>query len=704
MTGTPDPASHQALVLVVDDDDMERILIREALENAGFLVEEAVNGVDGVKATEAHRPDLVFLDVFMPEMDGFDSCSAIRKLPGGEHLPILMVTGADDTESIKRAYDVGATDFMAKPINWPLLGHRVRYLYRASEAFRQSVESQAELAEAQRIAQLGSWKLDALTSHLECSHEALRILAWDDPSQLNHLQILLDHIHPDDQQKVRSAIDDATEAESRLDLDFRLVRPDSSIRCITARAQPVDSSASRSIVFKGTFQDITERKRTEAELHHLAHHDSLTDLPNRVLFQERLEHALARSARDQTLVAVHCLDLDHFKDVNDTLGHAFGDRLLQDVAERLLGQVRGADTVARLGGDEFAVIQCQIKDPQHPKKLSDRLVECVSRPFHIDGHEILISASIGITLYPDDAADAEQLLVKADIAMYRAKAKGRNGSCFFVAGMDEAIRQRKDLERDLRLGLEEGWFEIHYQPQITADNGAMIGAEALLRMRHPERGLLSPQDFIPLAEDTGLIVPIGSWILRTACAQAAAWHAEGNFLRVAVNLSPMQFRQAGLVTTVRTALHEANLAPEYLELEITESMLMHDTANAVEVLQQLRHLGVNIAMDDFGTGYSSLSYLKLFPFDRIKIDRSFVRELADDQEAAVIVKAIVALGHSLNMQTTAEGVETPAQLSYLKNESCDEIQGYYFGRPMAADQFNRMLHATEAGVATPQSR
>jgi diguanylate cyclase (GGDEF)-like protein len=697
MTGTPDPASDKALVLVVDDDDIERVLIREALENAGFHVEEAAHGAEGVEAARALRPDLIFLDVFMPEMDGFDACAAIRKLRGGQHLPILMVTGADDTESIERAYQVGATDFMAKPINWPLLGHRVRYLWRASQAFRDSIEGRAELAEAQRIAQLGSWRLDLQTDQLRFSSEAHHILGWDEANAPATLTALLDYVPWEDRDRVRSAIEEAIASHGQLDLDFRFARSDDVVLSIAARANRVDDDADQHAALKGTFQDITERKRTEAKLDHLAHHDALTDLPNRVLFKDRLKHALARAARDQTLVAVHCLDLDKFKDINDTLGHAVGDRLLQAVADRLLAEVRGADTVARLSGDEFAVIQVGIDHPDHPRNLSDRLVESLSRPFDVNGHDLLVSASVGVALFPADDEDGEQLLMKADIAMYRAKAEGRNCCRFFVTGMDDAVRERKALERDLRLGLEEGWFEVHYQPQVVAENGQVIGAEALLRLRHPERGLLSPEEFIPLAEDTGLIVPIGSWVLRAACAQAARWHAAGNPLRIAVNLSPVQFRQAGLVTTVRSALQESTLPPEYLELEITESMLMQDAVSAVDILRQLRHLGVNIAMDDFGTGYSSLSYLKLFPFDRIKIDRSFVRELANDKDAAAIVRAIVALGHSLDMQTTAEGVETPAQLSYLRGEACDEIQGYYFGRPMPADQFDGLLQTKVDG-------
>lgn len=514
-----------ALVLVVDDDDIERILTRETLENAGFSVEEAINGAEAVEEARDLRPDIVVLDVFMPEMNGFEACAAIRRLPGGEHIPILVVTSGNDTDSIEQAYNVGATDFMAKPINWPLLGHRLRYIDRASRAFRESVEGRAELAEAQRIAQLGSWQLDVQADLIRCSVEVRNIFDWDGALLPMRLETLLDRVHLEDRDHVRSVIQDAIADQGRLDLDFRIVRSDGSIRSVAARAQLISGGNDQRPIFKGTFQDITERKQTEAKLNYLAHHDALTGLPNRVLFHDRLKQALARASRDASLVAVFCLDVDHFKDVNDTLGHAVGDRLLQGTADRLLSEVRGADTVTRLGGDEFAVIQVGINRPRHAEILSDRLVESLARPFPIDGHEVLISASVGVTIFPTHAEDPEQLLINADIAMYRAKADGRSCCRFFVTGMDEAVRERKKLEHDLRQGLEEDWFEIHYQPQVVAESGAIIGAEALLRFRHPERGLLLPQDFIPLAEDTGLIVPIGTWTLRAACAQAAESHA-----------------------------------------------------------------------------------------------------------------------------------------------------------------------------------
>lgn len=691
MADMPGAMPERALVLIADDDYGQRLLLRQALECAGFSVEEADNGVEAVAALNRVQPDVVLLDVCMPEMDGFATCEAVRRLPGGQNIPVLMVTGTDDVDSIERAYEAGATDFMSKPINWPLLGHRVRYVYRSSKAFKASVESRAELAEAQEIAQLGSWQWDIQSDLLRCSDEILRMFGWNAKSSVIAYSDLLDRIHPEDQGPVRSILEDAVRADRGLDFDFRIVLSEGRERIISARAKAVRDQLGQLPRLKGTFQDVTERKQTEAHIHHLAHHDALTDLPNRVLFRDRLEHALAKAKRDQVMVAVHCLDLDHFKEVNDTLGHAVGDRLLQAVALRVQAEVRGYDTVARLGGDEFAIIQPECDRTERADVLSKRLVAAMSRPFNIDGHEVLISASVGITLYPRDADNPDQLLMNADIAMYRAKAEGRGRGCFFVTGMDDDLRARKSLEQDLRRALAEDWLELHYQPQVSGNDGNFVGAEALLRLRHPERGLMSPADFIPLAEETGLIVPIGEWVLRTACSQAAVWQNQDMPMRVAVNLSPAQFRQPDLVGAVRRILKETGLKPNLLELEITESVLMHDTGSALDVLEQLQSLGLRIAMDDFGTGYSSLSYLKLFPFDRIKIDRSFVNELTDNKDAAAIVRAIVGLGRSLNMQTTAEGVETQTQFNYLNHEACDEMQGFFFGRPMPAEEMTLLM-------------
>ena len=453
-------------------------------------------------------------------------------------------------------------------------------------------------------------------------------------------------------------------------------------RVFNVTHQPMDDG------WLATFEDITERRRTEARMAHLAHHDALTDLPNRVLFRKRLEDALTSARRGEGL-ALLCLDLDQFKAVNDTLGHPVGDLLLRAVAVRLVERTRETDIVARLGGDEFAVVQ-SIDRPSEAAGLADRLIEMFDTPFEVAGHQIVIGTSIGIAFAPQDGVDGDELLKKADLALYRAKVDGRGICRLFHAEMDAEMQARRLLELDLRKALRARQFELFYQPVVDLHAGAVAGFEALLRWRHPERGLVSPASFIPLAEEIGLIVQIGEWVLREACATAASWPGD---IRVAVNLSAAQFKSPDLVATVSEALRDAGLPPDRLELEITETVMLQDTDATMATLHQLRALRAGIAMDDFGTGYSSLSYLRRFPFDRIKIDQSFVRELSSKRDCGAIVRAVAALSRELGMATTAEGVETREQLALLTSAGCTEVQGYLFSPAVPSGEVAGLLGA-----------
>ncbi len=446
-------------------------------------------------------------------------------------------------------------------------------------------------------------------------------------------------------------------------------------------------------LFLCTVEDISARKQSEVKIRRLAHYDALTDLPNRVLFRDRLERALARVRREGGLMGVMFLDLDRFKNINDVHGHHIGDLLLQAVSKRLRACTREVDTVARLGGDEFAIIQSALKSENGAVVLAEKIRKALSRPFMLESSEIHTSPSIGITLYQGEADKTpHELLKEADVAMYQAKSGGRNTYRFFSAKMHAETQHRRAVEKDLRLALQRQELRLHYQPLIDATSNRVTAVEALVRWQHPERGLLSPFEFIEVAEESGLIVPIGLWVLGEACRQNCAWQAAGlDKIRMNVNLSAVQFRNPELVSDVHKVLKQIGLDVRYLSLEITESLLMEHVEKTTEMLNELDQMGIELAIDDFGTGYSSLGYLKRFPVSKLKIDRSFVRDIHCDQEDAAIVRAVIALGHGLGHKVVAEGVETKEQLSYLREQGCDEVQGYFFSRPLAADDCEEFL-------------
>ena len=437
-----------------------------------------------------------------------------------------------------------------------------------------------------------------------------------------------------------------------------------------------------------THEDITEQRRSEVKIEYMAHHDALTDLANRVLLNERLEHALGSRIHREQMVAVHHLDLDQFKAVNDTFGHPAGDKLLKMVADRLRGLVRATDTIARMGGDEFAIVQAPIKDPAEATVLAQDIIRLLGEPFEIDGHQAVIGVSIGIAVGPGDGLRPDRLLRNADLALYRAKGDGRGIFCFFQPAMDLQMQTRRLMEQDLRKALPAGEFELYYQPVVNLASNEISGFEALIRWNHPQQGLVSPGEFIPLAEEIGFIVPMGEWVIREACATAAGWPGDAS---VAINISAVQFRNPGLMQVIVGALASSGLHPTRLEIEITETVLLQNKETTLAVLHQLRALGVRIALDDFGTGYSSLTYLQCFPFDKIKIDRSFVKDITENTGSLNIVRAVAALATGMGMTATAEGVETREQLDSITSEGCTEMQGFLFSRPLPAREIERLF-------------
>ncbi|MCP3871282.1 MAG: EAL domain-containing protein [Gammaproteobacteria bacterium] len=701
------------LVLVVDDEDYMRFLVGESLDQAGFDVIEAGNGEESLKMFQEHRPSIVLMDVMMPGMNGFETCAELRKSPGGDHVPVLMITGLEDIDSINRAYSVGATDFIGKPINYPLLGHRVRYLLRASDAIKKLIGSERRLADAQRIARMGYWDWDAKTDRLTLSPQIYKTLGISEQEPITSFQQLMSWVHDSDKAAVEAWFDDAATTGESTNITHRATSPDGTEPYIRQQVEALCDDG-EVVELYGTLQDITELHEAEVRIHKLAYFDSLTGLPNREFFKERVALSISIARRHDRQMALLFLDLNNFKRINDTLGHRVGDLLLVATAERLTKSMRATDMVtrddqldklenlARLGGDEFTVLLSELDRSEDAGRIARRIIDVLSEPVILEGHEVYVTPSIGISVYPADGETAEELLKNADMAMYYAKRNTKELYQYYNQSMNEFALRRLTVENNLRKAIERNELTLNYQPQMDVANGGVSGMEALLRWNSKALGRVGPDDFIPLAEETGLIIPIGEWVLRTACHQAKEWIDKGHqFSRVAVNVSAVQFSEPDFVQLVRDILDETQLAPNALELEVTESLLMRNAERAIETLNHLKALGVQLAIDDFGTGYSSLSYLKQFPIDRLKIDKAFVRDVDTDPDDAAIAKAVIAMAGSMDLKVIAEGVENSEQMTFLRDKHCDEVQGYFLSRPISSGEMDVYLGSLD--MTTPDS-
>jgi diguanylate cyclase (GGDEF)-like protein len=688
---------NDGLILVVDDDPTLRLLVRASLEKSGFKVEEAADGLEALDKFVSCKPIAILMDVDMPNLDGYGACTRIREDAAGANIPILMVTGMEDNDSINLAYSVGATDFIPKPINWAMLGHRVRYVLRASLAFQDLRASEA--------------KNDALVKAIpdtlfvvRRSGEIVDFLPGSNTGPLSEprgdQQTIFDYLPADAAKRWHKLVLEV--AISKTSRQCEIVLDESgSEHHYELQLVPYLHDLTLTI-----FREITDRKQAEKRIHSLAYYDTLTGLPNRQRFQQQLVRAID-SARDSgRKVAALYIDLDNFKRINDTLGHSFGDAVLKTIARRLERCTRFDDTVsradansaadephlARLGGDEFVSILQNLRNEEQAVAVAERIRSELTRPVRHQGHEFVVTSSIGVSIYPDDGEDIDSLLKNADVAMYQAKEAGRNSVRFYSGTMSFRSLERLELETELRRALERDEFEVHYQPKICVETQRIVGVEALMRWTHPEHGSISPARFIPLAEECGLICGLGEWVLRRACRQAKIWADRfGGEFTMAVNLSSQQFVQTNVADVVLKALFEASLNPRLLQLEITETILMHDLEETVATVKRIKDAGISLAMDDFGTGYSSLSYIQRFPLDVLKIDRSFVKDLEFNNDNAVICNTIIAMAHNLGLQVIAEGVETEAQFEYLREHGCDQIQGFLFSKPLPAEQLEEKL-------------
>jgi len=692
------------VALIVDDDNTTCATMTAALRKAGFDVKRAADGASGIILFDVVGPDLIFLDVLMPGMDGYETCRAIRNRPGGEYVQIIMVTGLDDTESTEAAFQAGANDFLSKPINLTMLGHRAHYMLRAGKAFKDMHLSRSFLAKTQEIAKIGNWKLNFQTDNYTISPEAISIAELSANDNVFTIQDLLQSAIDRDKDKICARVEEAIQKRHSFDVNYQILLPDLSLKHIYMHGEAILSDKKDHEFMIGVIQDSSLMKQAEEEIRYLAFYDSLTGLANKSLFEDRLNKTLDHSERSEQSFALLFLGIDNLSLLNNNLGQSAGDFLLKNTADVIGNRVRRSDSIAkteqensnsvlaRQGGDTFVLILSSLKSPDSAALIASRLLKETQEQLTIDNQEVSALVSIGISVYPDDATDAETLLKHADTAMQHARKQGGNSYQYFKKSINQAVINRFALERDMKNALKNGDFTLYYQPQLRLSDKKIIGAEALIRWIHPDKGMIPPNEFIPIAEECGLIVEINRFVVNRACAQNRQWLNKGfPPIRIAINLSGYKLAEQNIERTIKDYLKYYSLDGNAIEVEITENVLLQNTNGITKALYEIKELGIKIALDDFGTGYSSLSYLTSFQVDTIKIDRSFVMGCIGNQRNRVIIRTIIAMGHSLGMGIVAEGIETLEQYEFLKECECDECQGYYFSRPVPADDFELLL-------------
>lgn len=692
-----------ATILIVDDESQNCRLLDALLRPEGYETVMAASGEEALAIVAQNPPDLILLDIMMPGMDGYTVAKKMKANKLTSHIPIIMLTAQIDRQARLEGLSAGAEEFLTKPVDRAELWLRVRNLLRLkaygdllinhSAMLEQQV--QARTATLQRFQSAMDATADSILlidrasqRFIEVNATACTLFGYSreeflelDPAELSSIT----------RQQLEYELDAIIAGSAAGAHEELLARcKDGSKVTVEMHRHAIRSNDSMVIVW--VLRNITERKQAEQRMYDLAHYDTVTGLPNRTLFYQTLARTLVLAADKAMSVAVMFIDLDYFKNINDTIGHAAGDELLSQFSARLIQCVRVRDTVGRLGGDEFAVILILPNGPQGAPVVATKIRNALFAPFTLQGHEVKVTASIGITLYPDDAVDADILVKYADTAMYQAKQAGRDTHRFFTAQMNADMLVRRELETALRQAVENEEFVLYYQPKVQLNSGRIVGLEALLRWQRPGHGLMSPDTFIPILEETGLIIKVGAWVIATACKQLGTWVRTGmDPMQISVNVAGRQFPGGDLEKNVRAGLIDNGIDGEHLELELTESSLMADTDCTITTLKNIKQLGVQISIDDFGTGYSSLAYLRRFPIDKLKIDIAFIRNIISVPDDASIALAIIGMAHSLKMEVIAEGVETIAQLDYLRHHHCDQFQGYYFSPPVPAAEIETML-------------
>jgi diguanylate cyclase (GGDEF)-like protein/PAS domain S-box-containing protein len=697
----PEPKFPNSKILIVDDNPVSVRLLRQMLLETGYLNVATTTQPAGVCAYHQESCfDLILLDIMMPGFDGFRVMQSLKSVTTDSYPSILVMTAQPD--HMLRAMQAGAKDFISKPFDHSEFLSRIEQLLESRLAQREIEKQSALLKET----------IETQTAGLRKHASMFRALVANIPDALwikNVDQKTIEYvnpawaelhghnaapgdsvisgqqtIHPDDLQWFNN--ERRSTSHGAASTEYRLLRPDQSIRWVQSRSFHIPNPAGPSPLIVEIIEDITQRKETQHQLVHMARHDALTGLPNRTLLYESLGKALQHASHDGVAASILLIDVDHFKSVNDTLGHAIGDALLCEFAQRLMGCIRPTDTVGRLGGDEFAVVVLTPRSLHGPMEVAYRIIEALQKPFLVQGKSIPVTASIGIASCPPEGANIDALLRCADIAMYEAKQAGRNTLRRYTPQMNARLTEKLDIEDALRFAQSRNEFVLNFQPKMHIRSGKWTGVEALIRWNRPGHGLVLPQLFIPALEDLGLIVPVGAWVLDTACRQIRDWRDRGlEQVPIAVNVSARQVCEEGFAARIAGMLKEHDVDPALLELEITEGTLMGHNEATDTSLRQLRDIGLSISIDDFGTGYSNLSYLKRFPVNALKIDIAFIRDVTTNPDDATITTAMIKMAHSLRLKVVAEGVETSEQLDFLRMNGCDEAQGYYISRPLSAD-------------------
>jgi diguanylate cyclase (GGDEF)-like protein/PAS domain S-box-containing protein len=689
-------------LLLIEDNPGDAKLVQRALNNTRFgpfQIEWVKNLSDGLERLSKGGIEAVLADLSLADSQGLETLD--RLLLAAPRVPILVLSGLDDEDIASQAVQHGAQDYLPKNhLDGYTLSRTVRNMIdrKISEDDLFTEKERAQVT----LNSIGDAVLctDSSGKVTYLNKVAEKMTGWLREEALGRpLAEVFQIIDGTTRQPVQDPMDMAVMQNKTVSLTSNcvLIRRDGHESAIEDSAAPIHDRYGHGTGAVIVFHDVSAARSISLQMNHSAHHDFLTDLPNRLLLNDRLTHAIASCSRYRRKLAVFFLDLDGFKHINDSLGHAIGDKLLKGVGERLVAVVRKSDTVSRQGGDEFVVVLSSLARFEDAAVTATKIISAVIAPYTIDRHDLHVSVSVGISIYPDDGVDADVLIQNADNAMYHAKEVGSNNYHFFEERMNVQAVRRQHLEACLHHAIEQHEFELHYQPKINLKSGQITGVEALLRWRHPERGLIPPAEFIPIAESCGLIVPIGRWVIREACMQARAWQGAAlPLIRVAVNISSVEFRDRNFLANLRAILNETGLEPRYLELELTESVLMKHVESTAFLLGELKAMGVYLSVDDFGTGYSSLSYLSQFPISSLKIDKSFVQRITSSRDDAPIICAVINMGRGLNHEVIAEGVETSEQLAFLQSQNCPEGQGYYFSHPLVAEKFAKLL---ETGIS-----